>query len=117
MLMHVVRGIRSMKAQLEISEDKVNDFLDDFLTARIGTDILSSQYLALTRPAGPTSVINEECDPVSVVRSAAADARRLCKYHYGHAPPVDVIDVGQVRFPFIAQYLNYIMFELIKNSL
>ena len=28
---------------------KVNKFLDEFLTARIGTDILSSQYLAMTR--------------------------------------------------------------------
>ena len=36
---------------------QVNDFLDDFLTARIGTDILSSQYLAITRP-GP-QVANE----------------------------------------------------------
>lgn len=28
---------------------EVNRFLDEFLTARIGTDILSSQYLSITR--------------------------------------------------------------------
>merc|ERR1719433_2663854 len=117
MLMHVVRGTRAMKNAGGLSDEKVNEFLDDFLTARIGTDILSSQYLALTRPGGATSVIDPQCDPVSVVRLAAHDAARLCKYHYGYAPPVDVVDVGQVRFPFISQYLNYIAFELVKNSL
>lgn len=117
MLMHVVRGTRAMKKVLDLPDDLVNRFLDDFLTARIGTDILSSQYLAITRPGGAVSVIDPQCDPVAVVRQAASDAARLCKYHYGCAPPVDVVDVGQVRFPFIAQYLNYILFELIKNSL
>ena len=32
---------------------QVNRFLDEFLTARIGTDILSSQYLSITRHFGP----------------------------------------------------------------
>lgn len=54
---------------------------------------------------------------MSIVRASAGDAARLCKYHYGFAPPVDVVDAGQVRFPFIPQYLNYIIFELVKNSL
>jgi len=117
MLMHVVRGTRAMKDTLRLEDDKINEFLDDFLTARIGTDILSSQYLAITRPGGPTSVIDPNCDPVSIVRNAAGDATRLCKYHYGNAPAVDVVDAGQVRFPFIGQYLNYITFELLKNSL
>ena len=34
---------------------QVNRFLDEFLTARIGTDILSSQYLAITRRVLPAS--------------------------------------------------------------
>jgi len=117
MLMHVVRGTRSMKQTLRMDDHLVDSFLDKFLTARIGTDILSSQYLAITRPGGAVSVIDPQCDPVSVVRTAATDATRLCKYHYSRAPAVDVVDAGQVRFPFITQYLNYIMFELIKNSL
>jgi len=117
MLMHVVRGTRAMKEAAQLPDDKINEFLDDFLTARIGTDILTSQYLAITRPNGSTSVIDPECDPVSVVRSAAGDATRLCKYHYGHAPDVLIVDAGKVRFPFIGQYLNYITFELLKNAL
>lgn len=117
-LMHVVRGTRAMKEKLGLDAQKVDSFLDEFLTQRIGTDILSSQYLAITRHrGGAPSVIDPQCDPAALVRAAANDAVRLCKYHYGYAPPIDVTDIGQVRFPFIPQYLNYIMFEIIKNSL
>lgn len=117
MLFHVVRGARAVRTNKSFTDDQVNRFLDEFLTARIGTDILSSQYLSITRPDSPTSIINPECDPVTVVRAAANDAATLCRHHYGWSPPIDIVDVGQVRFPFISQYLNYIMFELLKNSL
>jgi len=117
MLMHVVKGVRAMKKTEEVSDEVISTFLNDFLTARVGSDLLTSQYLAITRPAGPTSVIDPHCDPVAVVRSSASDACRLCKFHYGFTPPVDIVDAGNLRFPFIPQYLNYITFELIKNSL
>ena len=94
------RGVRTMRAKHALSEEQVggfrrdfeapgcprrevNRFLDEFLTARIGTDILSSQYLAITksrvqcrcksclafsqlrlRPDSPTSVVTPDCDPV-----------------------------------------------------
>lgn len=117
MLEHVVRGIRAMKEKLNLSGEHVDEFLDDFLTGRIGTAILSAQYIAITRPDGPRSVIDPDLDPVAVVREAAREAVRICKHHYDFAPQVDVIDIGQVRFPFIKQYLYYVMFELLKNAL
>lgn len=115
-LTHAVRGTRAMK-EGGLTDEQADLFLGEFLTQRIGTDILSSQYLAITRPSGATSVIDAECNPVALVRRAAADAVRLCKSHYDSAPPIDIIDVGQGCFPFIPQYLIYIMFELLKNSL
>ena len=95
------------------------------------------------------------------LKSQALTAVSVFRHHYGWSPPIDIVDVGQaghggegpssfvlldqkVRFPFIKQYLNYIMpraqessraqgrsrrsrssakrpcdqrFELIKNSL
>lgn len=115
-LTHAVRGTRAMKEEV-LADEQADHFLGEFLTQRIGTDILSSQYLAITRPSGATSVIDAQCNPVALVRTAAADAVRLCKFHYDSAPPIDIMDVGQVCFPFIPQYLYYIIFELLKNSL
>lgn len=116
-LKHVVRGTRHMKRSFGLSDDDANVFLNEFLTQRIGTDILTSQYLALTQPRGATSVIDPVCEPFVLVQEAAQDAVRLCRFHYGHSSPVDVMDIGQVHFPFIPKYLKYIMLELIKNSL
>jgi len=122
MLLHVVKGTRQMKQNqkefdVALSDARIDSFLDAFLTARIGTDILTSQYLAITRTDGPSSVISMECDPVEVVRAAANDAMGICKHHYRFSPPVDVIDAGPIRFPFLPHYLSYILVELLKNSL
>jgi len=116
-LMSLIRGIQTLKSKGMASDERINEFLDDFLRARIGTDILCSQYLALTRPGNATSVVDPQCDPAALTRAAAADASRLCKYHFSYAPPVEVTDVAKVRLPFIPQYIKYIMFEITKNAL
>lgn len=105
-----------MKSAQAVDDQTIDVFLDDFLTARIGTDILTSQYLALTGPGSTNSAIDPLCDPVRIIRTAAIDATQLCKFHFGRSPPIDVSDASQVRFPFISQYLNYIVFEVLKNS-
>lgn len=117
MVSHVVMGTRAIKKSSGLSDSVVDTFLDRFLTDRIATDTLSSQYLQLTHPSGRATLVNPQCDPEKIIRSAAADAIATCEKHYRCAPPVDVVGVGHVRFPFIESYLNYIMFELIKNSL
>mmetsp|Transcript_13868 Transcript_13868/g.24171 ORF Transcript_13868/g.24171 Transcript_13868/m.24171 type:complete len:447 (-) Transcript_13868:32-1372(-) len=109
----LVQGIRAM--HLDMGEARANEFLDTFIALRIGTDILTSQYLGLTREC-PACVVQPDCNVANIVRSAAEDACRLCKYHYCHAPEVDVTIAGQVTFPCITEFLDYIMFELLKNS-
>eukprot|EP00929_Paragymnodinium_shiwhaense_P102196 TRINITY_DN65382_c0_g1_i1.p1 TRINITY_DN65382_c0_g1~~TRINITY_DN65382_c0_g1_i1.p1 ORF type:complete len:459 (-),score=85.86 TRINITY_DN65382_c0_g1_i1:619-1995(-) len=114
---HIMRGTRSMRDDLNLSDETVTDFLDQFLMARIGSDVLTSQYLALTRPAGARSVIDPQCNPERVARRAGEDATLLCEHHYGFSPPLQFESFGDVRFPFIPEYLRYVMFEIIKNSL
>jgi len=113
----IVPAVRAMKNKTGLSNEVVNAFLDDFLIQRIGTEVLSAEYIGLTRPGRPTSVINLDCDPCEVVEAAARDATQLCRHHYGFAPPVDITRIGDVRLPFLARYLEYIMLELLKNAL
>jgi len=115
-LQHLLRGVGALKQAGKLADWEVNSFLDHFLTQRIGTNIMTSQYLALTKRV-PSSVIDAECDPFAQMRVASDDAVRLCRFNYGHAPSVDMVSVGEVRFPFIPQYLNYVGFELLKNAL
>lgn len=115
-LQHLLRGVSTLQQSGQLADWEVNAFLDNFLTQRIGTNIMSQQYLGLTK-RDPSSVIDAHCDPFAQMRRASDDAVRLCRYEYGHAPSVDMINVGEVRFPFIPQYLNYVGFELLKNAL
>jgi hypothetical protein len=51
------------------------------------------QYIAskLDRP-GFRGMIQSECSPVEVASKAAADVDRLCRYHLGFAPEIQVSD-------------------------
>eukprot|EP00929_Paragymnodinium_shiwhaense_P120723 TRINITY_DN92756_c0_g1_i1.p1 TRINITY_DN92756_c0_g1~~TRINITY_DN92756_c0_g1_i1.p1 ORF type:complete len:409 (+),score=64.25 TRINITY_DN92756_c0_g1_i1:60-1286(+) len=116
-LENVVKGARYMKDKSEMTDADATKFLDEFLTARIGTDLLASQYLSLSSERAPRSVIDPDCDVVSVIRRAVEDAEEVCEQHYDVSPPVEVQHRGSVVFPFIPQYLNFIMFEITKNAL
>ena len=62
-------------------------------------------------------MIDEHCDPASVIQDAAIEAVDLYKSHYGYSPPVEIMDKYKGRLAFIPMYLHYIIFELLKNSL
>lgn len=118
----VITGVRQAKIDGIMSDRGADEFLNAFLTSRIGSEILSSQYIALTNPlsSGNDTVVDPDCNPEEICREMADDTAELCSYHYGYAPPIIVQTTNQSRaltFPFIRQYLEYIMFELLKNSL
>eukprot|EP00953_Heterococcus_sp_UTEX-ZZ885_P040049 20499-Heterococcus_DN1.PRE.1 len=78
---------------------------------------LVEQYIAskLDRP-GFRGMIQSECSPVEVASKAAADVDRLCRYHLGFAPEIQVYGRKQDTFTAIPTHLYYIMCELLKNS-
>lgn len=120
----IITGVRQSKQEGLLSDEGADEFLNAFLTSRIGSEILSAQYVAMTTPSGGhETVVDPNCDPEQVCREMADDTSQLCEYHYGFAPPIIVQtcdrrqEEGALTFPFIRQYLEYIMFELLKNSL
>jgi hypothetical protein len=63
-------------------------------THSIAMRFLVEQYIAskLDRP-GFRGMIQSECSPVEVASKAAADVDRLCRYHLGFAPEIQVSDL------------------------
>ncbi|CEM37807.1 unnamed protein product [Vitrella brassicaformis CCMP3155] len=111
----LITGIRLLKEKFpeQLTEEFLNDFLNKFFLSRIGTEMLTSQFLAGAHGKGD-GIIDRVCDPDAVIRRAAKDAERLCYAHYGCCPPVQVWNRGVDRWPYIPQYLYYILFELFK---
>ncbi|CAK0807811.1 unnamed protein product [Prorocentrum cordatum] len=122
-----------MEAMHELQEDgcalshtAVDSWLDRFLLARIGTEMLSTQFLATTSPIGK-GIAYRACCPARIVQRAAMRVRSLCAQEFPWLREEDVrIDVESVRhdpdgpgdahITYVPQYLFYIVVELLKNS-
>jgi len=122
-----------MEAMHELQEDgcglshtAVNSWLDRFLLARIGTEMLSTQFLATTSPSSH-GIAYRACCPARIVERAAMRVRSLCAQEFPWLKDEDVkIDVESVRhdpdgpghthITYVPQYLFYIVVELLKNS-
>ncbi|CAK9078630.1 unnamed protein product [Durusdinium trenchii] len=116
------------------SEAAIVQWLDAFFLSRIGTEMLTSQYMASAKPDAVAlrrrrvGVVDFACDPVNICEQAARHARKLVKQHYDESADVEIVvesGVGgkssfeiesRIRFPYVPNYLFYIMVELLKNS-
>jgi pyruvate dehydrogenase kinase 2/3/4 len=104
-----------------------NEWMVKFLESRIGTEMLTSQYIAIINQVQQgkkkiTGIVDPVVSPEDICRSAAEAARQLCETHMGMAPEIN-IDVrvkrsraGDVSFSYIPIYLRYILVEVLKNS-
>mmetsp|Transcript_36635 Transcript_36635/g.95642 ORF Transcript_36635/g.95642 Transcript_36635/m.95642 type:complete len:321 (+) Transcript_36635:2-964(+) len=104
-----------------------NEWMERFLTSRIGTEMLTSQYIAIINQVSQgkdqlTGIVDPHVSPEQVCKAAAEAAKQLCLSHMGMAPDIE-IDVrvkrsraGEISFSYIPIYLRYILLEVLKNS-
>eukprot|EP00820_Chromera_velia_P009418 Cvel_21156.t1-p1 / transcript=Cvel_21156.t1 / gene=Cvel_21156 / organism=Chromera_velia_CCMP2878 / gene_product=[Pyruvate dehydrogenase (acetyl-transferring)], putative / transcript_product=[Pyruvate dehydrogenase (acetyl-transferring)], putative / location=Cvel_scaffold1962:6157-10055(-) / protein_length=493 / sequence_SO=supercontig / SO=protein_coding / is_pseudo=false len=121
----VIAGMQKYRA-LQIaagrrfSAAEMDRFLDLFVLNRIGSSFLREQWLVVHQSLRPNGMVDLQCDPVGVVQQCVGDAQELCRHHFGKAPNVDVVvrdPSRDLQMAYLPQYLYYIMFELLKNSL
>lgn len=120
-------GMHNMKSKGGCDEIQINEWLDEFLLSRIGTEMLTSQYMACVTPSKDSrtrrgGIVDHKCDPAIICDRAAKHVRILCKSHYKMDQELEIIIEigstcqGRVCFPYVPQYLFYILVELLKNS-
>lgn len=107
-----------------IAEPFINQFLNEFLLNRIGSNVLMSQYLTIQSDT-PTSIVDPQCNVTAICGTAARQVRELCAQETGYRPTIRIEshssienDPNQVTasFAFIPGILSYILQELLKNS-
>lgn len=120
-------GMRRMKEQENWTEAQITEWLDNFLLSRIGTEMLTSQYIACTSKTIKTKknrkgIVDQVCDPVSICEQAARQTKKVARQHFKNLdrdPRIVVEHMrsdSRIKFPYVPQYLFYIMVELLKNS-
>jgi len=117
----MAKGILELKRKLgeNAMDDEIQEFLDRFYISRIGLRMLIGQHVAQHTVSAPGHVglISEKCCPRQIAEGAIADARNLCRLHYGAAPEVGVFGSVDLTFTYIPSHLHHMLFELLKNSM
>jgi len=121
-------AMRALQQSQRLDEAMIGEWLDTFLLSRIGTEMLTSQYMACITArkgarTGRHGIVHDACDPADICEQAARHARKLCSEHFKVNQDVvikvesfDFDGAKQIRFPYVPQYLFYIMVEILKNS-
>lgn len=125
-LITMARGAHEIRLQLKqdvntfADYDEIQSRLDDFYMNRIGIRMLIGQYLALKKPStGPDMIglIHKRCSPREAAAQAIETASYQCNRVYGDAPEVSLHGRTDLTFPYVPSHLNYMLQELLKNSM
>lgn len=98
-------------------EALIHSFLDKTLTSRLGIRMLAEHHLGLLEDKA--DYIGMVCTKLvlrKLIEKWSDFAREQCELRYGFAPKVRLSGHINASFPYISQPLEYILPELIKNS-
>jgi len=122
-------GIQELKQQVTEKNEELyylKEFLDRFYMSRIGLRTHMEQYLNIFADAPVhndkwVGIFSVHCDIKKIIEEAAEYTADLCRQNYCDAPPVEIhsalSDDEDAKIVYCPSHLNYIMTELLKNSM
>ncbi|CAL5227736.1 g10752 [Coccomyxa viridis] len=99
---------------------QLDGFLDGMLRSRISRRIMAEQHICLAaRRPGFIGIICADLSLPDAVHFAAQRTKQICTETFGAAPDVIISSSGAqaVKMPYIPTHLDYMLFELFKNSM
>lgn len=107
------------ESRKHIKDDSLmKTFLDKTLTSRLGIRLLAEHHLAMhEEKPNHVGIINVNFSPRKLIEKKAEFVRNVCLAKYGAAPNVRMNGHLNVTFPYIAPPLDYILVEILKNSM
>jgi len=137
----ISKGVKSLRDHRRetLTDRKMQDLevaLYRFFTARVGLRFLTEHHV-LSAPYDMDDLhlqniedgeskfrgcIQRDCNPVQEVKKVAREVIRNCEEKFGCSPKIEVVDCteesthGEV-FTYVPHHLQYILSELLKNSI
>ncbi|GJJ77800.1 hypothetical protein EMPS_10159 [Entomortierella parvispora] len=134
------QGFQECKKYMK--KDDIKKFLDEMIRARIGIRLIAEQVISLQEQRhqdghleadGSSSeketalggdkgskrwvgVVDRELKPAELIRSCASFVQELCDVNYGSSPEVVINGQTDTTFTYVPVHLEYILCELLKNS-
>ncbi|RHZ77420.1 hypothetical protein Glove_180g93 [Diversispora epigaea] len=110
-----------------MSEEQVNHFMNVMLRTRISRRVLAEQQISLTEnwndpnysngSDGYIGVVSTQCNTKEIIDKCAKMTSNLCRTTYNIEPPNIIIDGVDTTFSYIPDHIEYIIYELLKNSI
>jgi hypothetical protein len=121
----LVVGIHESQKYME--KEDLNKFMNETLQSRISRRVLAEQHIALSNSFDgvnpPESqnvigIVNNRCNPHSIVMKCAGLVSDLFRDVYEVPPPEVTVDGNlHASFTYIPDHIEYIIFEILKNSM
>jgi len=118
-----------MESTKHIDGAQVDQFMSKMLRSRISRRVLAEQHLSLTTnfnspnhmmaDRGFIGIIYTHCNPRDIVERTALLAAETCRLASpGKEPPKVILDGAMdAEFSYIPDHIEYILYELLKNSM
>ncbi|GJJ78389.1 hypothetical protein EMPS_10748 [Entomortierella parvispora] len=118
-----------MESAKHIDGAQVDQFMNKMLRSRISRRVLAEQHLSLTTnfnspnhmmaDRGFIGIIYTHCNPKDIVERTALLAAETCRLAApGKEPPKVILDGAMdAEFSYIPDHIEYILYELLKNSM
>lgn len=118
MLDALAQGMREVRSKPIVGEQlHLDGFLENMLRSRISRRVMAEQHINLTnqRP-GYIGIVCTQLNLADAVDFAASRCKQAFVEHYGAAPEVVVTGDALLTIPYIPAHLDYMLYELLKNS-
>jgi len=118
-------AVATLRSEQIIEEAFANQWLDDFLVARMSTEMLTAHFMGVQAGREDASgscngIVDSRCDPGQVCQQAAdkvredADCSSVLVSVESHACTASR---EMIEFSFLPQYLSIIVQELLRNAI
>jgi len=112
----LAEGFRECRKYIE-NEEMITYFLDDTLTSRLGMRILVEHHLELhDEKPNHIGIINTTMRPKDLIEKWCLAVKSLSEHKYSRSPDFKLNGHLNCSFPYIETALDYIIPELLKNS-
>ncbi|KAI9189444.1 hypothetical protein H9P43_000877 [Blastocladiella emersonii ATCC 22665] len=96
----------------------IGAFLDRLIMARIGVRVLAEHHLALHTPHPSfIGIVNTQLSPARVARQVFDYVSEVAEFHYGVATELVIDGMVDETLAYIPVHIEYILAELLKNSI
>lgn len=120
-VVQLTRAMRDSNLWVDLDDNQVTmlqEFVDNFITARLGLRLLVAQHVALHTPqSGFVGIVASNCSAQQISEDAVRDAQNVCERVLSRAPLVRIQGDIDATFRYIPSHLKYILYEILKNSM